>query len=249
MAGIAGIGEGREPGSVGTGYRYGCRGVVSGRESRRSAVAGLRPKAGFSEPGLEFFMARGAFWTIIVDDQPTAFRAPFREDLLPTLKQLSGSTEAVIEVVPAGTAVGDAQATRWMPASRRSRGAGWRPAEPQDPRDHYKVPRDVKRARWASQAAEGRGPWMSDKPLNADATPTRTNIDGKKRIIDRGPANEERGRRDARHPYRQTRGTVQRKPKGESTNGEQAEPKEGPARADGAIQRPRREASLETEGR
>ena len=33
-------------------------------------------------------MARGAFWTIIVDDQPTAFRAPVREDLLPTLKQL-----------------------------------------------------------------------------------------------------------------------------------------------------------------
>ena len=31
-------------------------------------------------------MARGAFWTIIVDDQPTAFRAPVREDLLPTLK-------------------------------------------------------------------------------------------------------------------------------------------------------------------
>jgi len=33
-------------------------------------------------------MARGTFWTIIVDDQPTAFRAPVREDLLPTLKQL-----------------------------------------------------------------------------------------------------------------------------------------------------------------
>ena len=33
-------------------------------------------------------MARGAFWTIIVDDQPTAFRAPVREDLLPTLTQL-----------------------------------------------------------------------------------------------------------------------------------------------------------------
>ncbi|MEY4095968.1 MAG: hypothetical protein RLZZ53_3167, partial [Acidobacteriota bacterium] len=31
---------------------------------------------------------RYAYWTIIVDDQPTAFRASAQEDLMPTLKRL-----------------------------------------------------------------------------------------------------------------------------------------------------------------
>src|SRR6186713_260213 len=115
-------------------------------------------------------MARGAFWTIIVDDQPTAFRAPAREDLLPTLKQLHRQQPtAVIKWFQRGRlweTPGDA-----MDASKPPRRPGaWRPGgEHKDPRDQYKVPRDVKRARWASQAAEGRGPWMKgDKPFNAE---------------------------------------------------------------------------------
>ncbi len=115
-------------------------------------------------------MARGAFWTIIVDDQPTAFRAPVREDLLPTLKQLHRQhPTAVIKWFQRG-GCGRPPATRWMPASRPAAAPGWRPGGAhKDPRDQYKVPRDVKRARWASQAADGRGPWMKgDKPFNAE---------------------------------------------------------------------------------
>lgn len=106
-------------------------------------------------------MARGVFWTIIVDDQPTAFRAPVREDLLPTLTQLQRQhPTAVIKWFQRGRlweTPGDA-----MDASKPPRReVGWRPGgEHKDPRDQYKVPRDVKRARWASQAADGRGPWM-----------------------------------------------------------------------------------------
>ena len=106
-------------------------------------------------------MARGAFWTIIVDDQPTAFRAPVREDLLPTLKQLQRQhPNAVIKWFQRGRlweTPGDA-----MDASKPPRrGPDWRPGGAhKDPREQYKVPRDVKRARWASQAAEGRGPWV-----------------------------------------------------------------------------------------
>ena len=125
-------------------------------------------------------MARGAFWTIIVDEQPTAFRAPVREDLLPTLKQLHRQhPTAVIKWFQRGRlweTPGDA-----MDASKPpSRGAGWRPGGAhKDPRDQYKVPRDVKRARWASQAAEGRGPWMKgDKPFNAER-PVRRSEDAK----------------------------------------------------------------------
>lgn len=106
-------------------------------------------------------MARGAFWTIIVDDQPTAFRAPVREDLLPTLKQLQRQhPAATIKWFQRGRlweTPGDAMDAGKPPR----RGAGWRPGgDHKDPRDQYKVPRDVKRARWAAQAAEGRGPWM-----------------------------------------------------------------------------------------
>jgi hypothetical protein len=110
-------------------------------------------------------MARGAFWTIIVDDQPTAFRAPVREDLLPTLKQLQRQhPNAVIKWFQRGRlweTPGEAMDANKPPR----RGPGWRPGgEHKDPREQYKVPRDVKRARWASQAAEGRGPWMKDRP-------------------------------------------------------------------------------------
>ena len=119
-------------------------------------------------------MARGAFWTIIVDDQPTAFRAPMREDLLPTLKQLQRQhPTALIKWFQRGRlweTPGDAMDAGKPP----SRGVGWRPGGAhKDPRDQYKVPRDVKRSRWASQAAEGRGPWMKgDKPFNAEGRST-----------------------------------------------------------------------------
>ncbi len=33
-------------------------------------------------------MSRFTYWTIIIDDGPTAFRAGTREELLPTLRQL-----------------------------------------------------------------------------------------------------------------------------------------------------------------
>lgn len=112
-------------------------------------------------------MARGAFWTIIVDEQPTAFRAPVREDLLPTLKQLQRQhPTATIKWFQRGRlweTPGDAMDANKPPR----RGPGWRPGgDHKDPREQYKVPRDVKRARWASQAAEGRGPWV--KGQNAE---------------------------------------------------------------------------------
>ena len=89
-------------------------------------------------------MARGAFWTIIVDDQPTAFRAPVREDLLPTLKQLQRQhPNAVIKWFQRGRlweTPGDAMDATKPPR----RGPSWRPGgNHKDPREQYKVPRDV----------------------------------------------------------------------------------------------------------
>ncbi|MGI8673574.1 MAG: hypothetical protein ACR2LU_13325, partial [Luteitalea sp.] len=110
-------------------------------------------------------MARGAFWTILVDDQPTAFRAPVREDLLPTLKQLQRqSPTALIKWFQKGQlwdSPGDAMDAAKPPRQK----AGWRPGGAHvDPRDKYKLPRDVKRKRWADQAKDGRGPFMKTPP-------------------------------------------------------------------------------------
>ncbi|MCC6164543.1 MAG: hypothetical protein IT182_14425 [Acidobacteria bacterium] len=117
-------------------------------------------------------MARSAFWTIIVNDQPTAFRAPLREDLLPTLKQLQRQhPDAAIKWFQRGRlweTPGDA-----MDASKPPRrGSSWRPGgNHKDPREQYKVPRDVKRARWAKQASEGRGPWVKDGGRRTEGRP------------------------------------------------------------------------------
>lgn len=113
-------------------------------------------------------MARGAFWTIIVDDQPTAFRATARDDLLPTLKQIQRQhATAVIRWFQRGRlwdTPGDAQDAR-RPVGAERRGAGWRPGGAhKDPRDKYKLPRDVKRKRWAQQAQDGRGPFAKSRP-------------------------------------------------------------------------------------
>src|SRR5687767_13985731 len=99
---------------------------------------------------------RFAYWTIIVGGQPTAFRAAEREELLPTLKQLqSKQTDAVMKWFSRGRLwESPAEATaalRAQRAERDTRGRGpdrrgpdWRPGgQHQDPRDRFRVPRDV----------------------------------------------------------------------------------------------------------
>ncbi|HTV01622.1 MAG TPA: hypothetical protein VMF13_13830 [Luteitalea sp.] len=154
-------------------------------------------------------MARGAFWTIIVDDQPTAFRAPVREDLIPTLKQLQRQNPAAaIKWFQRGKlwdTPGDA-----MDAGRPPRrGAEWRPGgEHKDPRAVYQVPRDVKRKRWAAQAADGRGPWVKGadrapgfKPKGDKPWRPRPDGDASGRAGTAGPTSEaDRRPRSSRPP-------------------------------------------------
>jgi len=150
-------------------------------------------------------MARGAFWTILVDDQPTAFRAPVREDLLPTLKQLQRqSPTALIKWFQKGQlwdSPGDAMDAAKPPRQK----AGWRPGGAHvDPRDKYKLPRDVKRKRWADQAKDGRGPFMKTPPRpdgggSGPAWQTRPRADrpppGGRPPVGGGPARPERDAR------------------------------------------------------
>jgi hypothetical protein len=102
---------------------------------------------------------RFAYWTILVGTEPTAFRAARQEELLPTLKQLqSRHPEAVMKWFARGrlwTSPEEARLAaiaRHQRQAREHRGREWRPGgEHRDPRDRFKVPRDVRRKRFASK--------------------------------------------------------------------------------------------------
>ncbi len=179
-------------------------------------------------------MARSAFWTIIVNDQPTAFRAPLREDLLPTLKQLQRQhPDAAIKWFQRGRlweTPGDA-----MDASKPPRrGSSWRPGGThKDPREQYKVPRDVKRARWARQASEGRGPWVKDG-RSTDGGPKDGGSRGQGAGAGRRPESRDSGR-----PPRGTAGTQDRRNSGPRDGGRPAQDARRPREEQGGAGRGR----------
>jgi len=109
---------------------------------------------------------RYAYWTIIYGNQPTAFRAARSEELLPTLRQLqSKHPDAVMMWFARGRLWKSPEEAREALARRRARpvdrdnarwgdrrGRDWRPGGAhRDPRDRFKVPRDVKRERFATR--------------------------------------------------------------------------------------------------
>jgi hypothetical protein len=86
---------------------------------------------------------RFAYWTILIDQQPTAFRARDREDLLPTLKQLSHTNkDVVLKWFARGRLWDTPDQERWartnLPEKREQRAQGWRPGgSHQDPRARF----------------------------------------------------------------------------------------------------------------
>jgi hypothetical protein len=119
---------------------------------------------------------RFAYWTIIIDDAPTAFRARYREDLVPTLRQLARrNPNATIKWFSQGKlweSPEEARAARQMPPSALPfkqtppRGPDWRPGgRHEDPRARFK-----KRGRAERGEADRRmgGP-ASEKPGGARA--------------------------------------------------------------------------------
>src|SRR5215207_8297917 len=107
---------------------------------------------------------RYTYWTIIVGGQPTAFRAATQDELLPTLKQLqSKQPDAVMMWFARGKLWPTEEASAFALRQEREGGGGerrgnaWRPGgEHKDPRDKFKVPRAVKRQRFAARARNER---------------------------------------------------------------------------------------------
>jgi hypothetical protein len=97
-------------------------------------------------------MPRFIYWTILIGNEPTAFRAREREDILPTLKQLQRKhPNAVLRWFERGRLWDSpeqaraelAEARRQRPVPRPS---GWRPGgEHRDPRERFKAPREQKK--------------------------------------------------------------------------------------------------------
>jgi|SRR5436309_2352354 len=86
---------------------------------------------------------RFAYWTILIDDGPTAFRARVADELLPTLQQLRRTNANVtMKWFARGRLWDSPEAERLAqrrPKTREKRGAEWRPGgQHLDPRQRFK---------------------------------------------------------------------------------------------------------------
>jgi hypothetical protein len=83
---------------------------------------------------------RYAYWTILIDNQPTAFRARAKEELLPTFNQLRRTNrDVVFKWFARGRLWDTPEQATWaaqhLPAHRDKRGREWRPGgQHRDPR-------------------------------------------------------------------------------------------------------------------
>jgi hypothetical protein len=141
---------------------------------------------------------RFTYWTIILDGQPTAFRAAEREDLLPTLKQLQTKNPTAEmkwfargrvwdSPEEASRARAEAEAAHRAAQQKERRGHEWRPGgEHRDPREKFKKETFQARKRRERKAAnlarpagprpvgEGRGPgWSNRRPRGEGGVPKR----------------------------------------------------------------------------
>jgi len=99
---------------------------------------------------------RFTYWTMLIDGQPTAFRARKREDLLPTLVQIQRTNPAAEMKWFARGMLWDSPEAAAAALKRRhdetgnTRGPEWRPGgQHKDPRARFKKPREERRKLFA----------------------------------------------------------------------------------------------------
>ncbi len=140
---------------------------------------------------------RYSYWTIILDGQPTAFRAAVRDDLLPTLRQLQATNPvAVLKWFARGRVWESPEearaAQRQMPrppAEHRQR--EWRPGgEHRDPHERFKKETFQARKRRERKAADLARQSGGPRPARATSGGTRA----------AGPVSQAEGRENRRRP-------------------------------------------------
>jgi hypothetical protein len=140
---------------------------------------------------------RYAYWTILIDDKPTAFRAREKDELVPTLHQLRRTNpNAQMKWFARGklwdTREQEQAARQWRKASDAERpraekkGRDWRPGgEHKDPRDRFKKKHQDRGDRpWSGKPRSGppRGdrPWRGQAPGNKGAGGKPSDAPGKR---------------------------------------------------------------------
>jgi len=114
---------------------------------------------------------RFAYWTILIDGKPTAFRSRDQQELLPTITQLKRTNQDVVLKWFARGRLWESQeaerAAERRPAfTGEKRGADWRPGGAhKDPRDRFKKKHRPERA-WSpgDQPVRRDRPWSAKPP-------------------------------------------------------------------------------------
>ena len=107
---------------------------------------------------------RYAYWTILIDNKPTAFRAREQDELLPTLAQLKRTNQdVVLRWFARGRLWDSPEQAHWAAKNvvpRENRNRDWRPGgQHKDPRARFK-----KGAKKPHGAPRGDRPWSSKPP-------------------------------------------------------------------------------------
>ena len=131
---------------------------------------------------------RFAYWTILVDDQPTAFRAKEPDELLPTLNRLKEKHPSAVmmwfqagklwrsrtEAQEAFVAARREEARKKRAAQEPPRDRKWRPGGAhRDPRQKYKDARKAKWTRFKERVRSGERPRPPGKPPRPQTTRRR----------------------------------------------------------------------------
>src|SRR6476660_6876721 len=109
---------------------------------------------------------RFAYWTILIDNKPTAFRARDQQELLPTVAQLKRKNEHVELKWCAQGRLWDSPEAQYAagrrPPAAEKRGDDWRPGgQHKDPRARFD--KEAQRRKKREQRAE----WNASRPADA----------------------------------------------------------------------------------
>src|SRR6476469_9126572 len=147
---------------------------------------------------------RHAYWTILIDQKPTAFRARDRDELVPTFQQLKRThADVVMRYFARGKLWDSPEQAHWAAKNvrpeRERRGRDWRPGgEHKDPRARFK---QEQRERNQERRAK-----RFDARQEREARPDKRRSDARPGAPAAGkPRGADRGNRESRPPRGKSR--------------------------------------------
>ena len=155
---------------------------------------------------------RFAYWTILIDNKPTAFRAQHREELLPTFQQLRRTnTDVVMKWFGRGRLWDTPEQAQWAARNverpRERRGADWRPGgNHEDPRARFDRRKRKLRERAREERQSSRAPQSRESEKRREGGAKRSPQDRQFSPRSERPREQRRDSRPASPPAHTTRG-------------------------------------------